>query len=303
MFKLDIEPISPRLKNNRDAHEDYLKKTIENTDTIHGLVERLENRILTCPGLTKPSEKLVVVPPLNKDKKVRFADLITSSSNTQSQVKSHKTKDSNQPLSVKSRKDKKNRVSKTECNADVIHSMLNVNSKSLYAICNECLFDANHDECVLDYVHDVNVLSKSKPVKHKNKTQVWKPTGKVYTEIGYKWKPTKCTFTIVRNKCPLTRFTSTKVVPLKETTIKSVLTPTQGIKSECSKHMTGNRSQLTNFINKFLGTVKFGNDKIAKIIGYGDYQIGNATISRVYYVEGLGHNLFVTPPKSGRSGK
>ncbi|GJV11007.1 hypothetical protein Tco_1352548 [Tanacetum coccineum] len=40
MFKLDIEPISYRLKNIRDAHEDYLKKTIENTDTIHGLVER-----------------------------------------------------------------------------------------------------------------------------------------------------------------------------------------------------------------------------------------------------------------------
>ncbi|GJW50781.1 retrovirus-related pol polyprotein from transposon TNT 1-94 [Tanacetum coccineum] len=39
-------------------------------------------------------------------------------------------------------------------------------------------------------------------------------------------------------------------------------------------------------------TVKFGNDHMAKILGYGDYQIGNVTISRVYYVEGLGHNLF-----------
>ncbi|GKB14507.1 retrovirus-related pol polyprotein from transposon TNT 1-94 [Tanacetum coccineum] len=56
--------------------------------------------------------------------------------------------------------------------------------------------------------------------------------------------------------------------------------------------MTGDRSQLTNFVNKFLGTVKFGNDHVAKILGYGDYQIGNVTISRVYYVEGLGHNLF-----------
>ncbi|GKA25183.1 retrovirus-related pol polyprotein from transposon TNT 1-94 [Tanacetum coccineum] len=27
-------------------------------------------------------------------------------------------------------------------------------------------------------------------------------------------------------------------------------------------------------------------------MGYGDYQLGNVTISRVYYVEGLGHNLF-----------
>nr|GEU39259.1 retrovirus-related Pol polyprotein from transposon TNT 1-94 [Tanacetum cinerariifolium] len=56
--------------------------------------------------------------------------------------------------------------------------------------------------------------------------------------------------------------------------------------------MTGVRSQLTNFVNKFLGTAKFGNDHVAKIMGYGDYQIGKVTISRVYYMEGLGHNLF-----------
>ncbi|GKF19763.1 hypothetical protein Tco_0068401, partial [Tanacetum coccineum] len=42
----------------------------------------------------------------------------------------------------------------------------------------------------------------------------------------------------------------------------------------------------------FSGTVKFGNDHVAKILGYGDYHIGNVTISKVYYVEGLGHNLF-----------
>ncbi|GJT13599.1 retrovirus-related pol polyprotein from transposon TNT 1-94 [Tanacetum coccineum] len=63
-----------------------------------------------------------------------------------------------------------------------------------------------------------------------------------------------------------------------------------------SKHMTGDRSQLTNFVSKFLGTVKFKNDHVAKIMGYGDYQIGNVTISRVYYVEGLGHNLFSVGP-------
>ncbi|GKC84010.1 retrovirus-related pol polyprotein from transposon TNT 1-94 [Tanacetum coccineum] len=43
--------------------------------------------------------------------------------------------------------------------------------------------------------------------------------------------------------------------------------------TRCSKHMTSDRSQLTNFIHKFLSTVKFGNDQIAKIWGYGDYQI------------------------------
>ncbi|GJV77552.1 retrovirus-related pol polyprotein from transposon TNT 1-94 [Tanacetum coccineum] len=60
----------------------------------------------------------------------------------------------------------------------------------------------------------------------------------------------------------------------------------------CSKHMTGNRSILRNFIEKFMGTVRFGNDNFAAITGYGDYIHDNITICHVYYVEGLGHNLF-----------
>ncbi|GJR93046.1 hypothetical protein Tco_0265220 [Tanacetum coccineum] len=56
--------------------------------------------------------------------------------------------------------------------------------------------------------------------------------------------------------------------------------------------MTGNRSQLMNFVSKFLGTVRFGNDQVAKIRGYGDYQHGNVIISRLYYVDGLRQNLF-----------
>ncbi|GKA44357.1 retrovirus-related pol polyprotein from transposon TNT 1-94 [Tanacetum coccineum] len=59
------------------------------------------------------------------------------------------------------------------------------------------------------------------------------------------------------------------------------------------EHIIEDRSQLTNFVYKFLGTVKFDNDQVVKIMGYGDYQIGNVSISRVYYVEGLGHNLFL----------
>ncbi|GKB95329.1 hypothetical protein Tco_0981466, partial [Tanacetum coccineum] len=54
----------------------------------------------------------------------------------------------------------------------------------------------------------------------------------------------------------------------------------------------GNRFQLMNFVSKFLGTVRFRIDQVSKIIGYGDYQQGNVIISRVYYVEGLRHNLF-----------
>ncbi|GJS72695.1 integrase, catalytic region, zinc finger, CCHC-type containing protein, partial [Tanacetum coccineum] len=49
----------------------------------------------------------------------------------------------------------------------------------------------------------------------------------------------------------------------------------------CLKHM-----------KKFTGTVRFGNDQFGTIIGYGDYMISDSVISRVYYMERLGHNLF-----------
>nr|GFC23685.1 integrase, catalytic region, zinc finger, CCHC-type, peptidase aspartic, catalytic [Tanacetum cinerariifolium] len=47
------------------------------------------------------------------------------------------------------------------------------------------------------------------------------------------------------------------------------------IDSGCSKHMTGNRALLTNFMDKFLGTVRFGNNDFAVIAGYGDVVIGS----------------------------
>ncbi|GJS43025.1 hypothetical protein Tco_0568068 [Tanacetum coccineum] len=61
---------------------------------------------------------------------------------------------------------------------------------------------------------------------------------------------------------------------------------------DAPKHMTGNVSLLCNFVEKYLGTVRFGNDQFAPILGYGDLVQGNITIKRVYYVEGLNHNLF-----------
>ncbi|GJX83574.1 hypothetical protein Tco_0333055 [Tanacetum coccineum] len=64
------------------------------------------------------------------------------------------------------------------------------------------------------------------------------------------------------------------------------------VDSGCSKHMTGNLQLLRNFIEKFMGTVHFRNDHFAAITSYGDYVQGNLTICHVYYVEGLGHNLF-----------
>nr|GFA83882.1 putative ribonuclease H-like domain-containing protein [Tanacetum cinerariifolium] len=46
------------------------------------------------------------------------------------------------------------------------------------------------------------------------------------------------------------------------------------IDSGCLKHMTGNRALLMNFVEKFLGMVRFGNNDFAMIAGYGDVVIG-----------------------------
>nr|GEV76381.1 hypothetical protein [Tanacetum cinerariifolium] len=195
---------------------------------------------------------------------------------------------------------KKNNVVDTKAISSVTNSKLNVNADLKCATCNGCLFSDNHDSYVLR---------------------------KMFTTIEHIWRPTGRTFTLVGNVCPITRIATTAIVPLREpiliesNTDKPVVTLVYSRKSKaakkkvpisnpkinkslvvqivlwyldsrCSKHMTGDRSQLINFLQKFLGTVKFGNDHVAKIMGYSDYKIGNVTILRVYFVEGLGHNLF-----------
>ncbi|GJZ68775.1 retrovirus-related pol polyprotein from transposon TNT 1-94 [Tanacetum coccineum] len=216
MFKLDIEPISHRLKNNRDAHVVYIEKTIENADTLRGL-EMLVYVCQTCPSSPKPCEKLVAVTPMNKDKRVRFAKPVTSSSNIPKQTDSLKTKDSNKPLltstgekpttsasgskpsgntknnritrppssnqknkvedhsrKVKSSLNKMNSVSEPVNNARVKHFVRKDKFDSIYAICNKCLFDANHDMFTpKKIVHLKETTSKS--------VETLKPEIKVYS--------------------------------------------------------------------------------------------------------------------------
>nr|GEV12788.1 NADH dehydrogenase subunit 2, mitochondrial [Tanacetum cinerariifolium] len=59
---------------------------------------------------------------------------------------------------------------------------------------------------------------RAKSAKKHKKPIIWKPTGYIFTEVGFKWKPTCRTFTIVSNSCPLTRITSANVVPPKKPT-------------------------------------------------------------------------------------
>nr|GEV33720.1 hypothetical protein [Tanacetum cinerariifolium] len=58
------------------------------------------------------------------------------------------------------------------------------------------------------------------------------------------------------------------------------------------KAYDGYSGSFDKFVENFLRTVRFGNNDFAVIAGYRDVVIGSMTIKKVYYVEGLGHNLF-----------
>ncbi|GJR63311.1 hypothetical protein Tco_1505473 [Tanacetum coccineum] len=210
-----------------------------------------------------------------------------------------------------------NKTSVTACNDN-----LNAKTSNVNFVCvtyGKCMLTDNHDMCVLHYINGVNSRTKipmavpisnrepkrtvnqfiATPLRrtvalestnqkprsttrkldeHVSKTcSWWYPK---FTPSGYKWKP----------KSLIVNVNTNVSMPLgNESRIAIILEP---MTLRCSKHMTGNLKLLNNFVEKFLGTVKFGNDQIALILGYGDLIQGNITIKRVYYVKGLNHNLF-----------
>nr|GEV28974.1 hypothetical protein [Tanacetum cinerariifolium] len=250
LLKIDVAPLAPKLHKNRTAHTDYLRHTQEETATLRETVERT---------------KLMAVTPKNNDKKIRFTEHIPLSGNTPVKTTSSTNVVSNKPVLSSTRvnllssargsqpqgntkKDRIQRTPNTKAILSVPTSKLNVNSNLKCAMCNGCLFSDNHDSS-LAYINSINARVKSKSAKKPVNRKIWQPIRKMFTTIGHIWRPTGWTFTLVGNVCPLTRITTTAIVPLR-------------------------------------------NDHVSKIIGYGDYKIGNVTILRVYFVEGLGHNLF-----------
>ncbi|GKA75297.1 hypothetical protein Tco_0781675 [Tanacetum coccineum] len=123
VHKEDLEPLSPKLKNNKEAHVNYIRITKENANTLRDIVEQartlnpLDNALAyacmytkqiqellvyvsdTCPSSPLKSEKLVAVTPMNKARKVTFAKTSTTSdNNTQIQVDVHQTQTTSKPL-------------------------------------------------------------------------------------------------------------------------------------------------------------------------------------------------------------
>nr|GFB17750.1 integrase, catalytic region, zinc finger, CCHC-type, peptidase aspartic, catalytic [Tanacetum cinerariifolium] len=273
--------------------------------------ELLKYAIGTCPQGSQQRAKQLSHTPLIRKK----PDTVTKPSNRQDRVKrcpkaggsqpkiNHKTnrispaKGNNKlpvedlPRTNKSHLRTTNRV---DSNSRLKRNVINSNSNSICQTCNKCLTSYDHDMCVTVYVksvvsphstrHNCEVERTIKQVwkpKHvaRKITQVWKPelveimwkpTGKVLTIIGHQWRPTSQILHL-GTQCHLTRFTAPQVV------VQIVL---WYLDSGCSKHMTGDHSRLLNFVKKFIGTVRFGNDHFGAIMGYGDYVVGERVLSR-----------------------
>nr|GEW43306.1 retrovirus-related Pol polyprotein from transposon TNT 1-94 [Tanacetum cinerariifolium] len=277
--------------NNKDAHLDYLRHLKESVETIRDIVEEakvvrpldrsivsachytkhsqelLEYAIVTCPQDSQQRDKQLAYIPLIRKKQVTFAkpsDKSQPKSNTKKNRISpdkgvRKLPVEDQPRTNKSHFRTSNRV---DFSSRLKRIVINSNSGYVFQTCNKCLISSNHDMCVVNYLqsvvappssrHNCNVVRKVK--------QVWKPK-----QVRQVWKPTGKILTTSGH---------------------------QWRPRACSKHMTGDRSRLMNFVKKFIGIVRFENDHFGAIMGYGDYVIGNSVISRVYYVERPRHNLF-----------
>nr|GEY04246.1 hypothetical protein [Tanacetum cinerariifolium] len=197
-------------------------------------------------------------------------------------------------------------TNRVNSNSRLKRNVINLNSDSICQTCNKCLTSFDHDICVTVYVksvvsphstrHNCKVERTIKQVwkpkhvarkithvwKPKLVGTVWKPTCKVLTTIGHQWRTTGQILHLGTH-CPLTRFTAPQVVSAAQSKNQANTCRTDRplyLDSSCSKHMTGDRSRLLNFVKKFIGTVRFGNDHFGAIMGYGDYVVGESVISK-----------------------
>ncbi|GKF03208.1 hypothetical protein Tco_0030131, partial [Tanacetum coccineum] len=172
MLKIDVEPIAPRLLNNRTAHSDYLMHTQEQAAILRKIVEqgKSQNPLNNSLDSTlKPFTSASGSQPSGNTKKDKIQQ--TPSSTQKNKVEAHSR-------TVKSSLKNKNYVMEPNGTANVHHSKLNANSELLCVKCNGCMLSDNHDLCVLNFINDVIARVKYKFVKKSLKRKVWKPTGK-----------------------------------------------------------------------------------------------------------------------------
>ncbi|GJZ03457.1 hypothetical protein Tco_0536732, partial [Tanacetum coccineum] len=194
--------VTPKNKDKRVRFTEPVTSsgnTITKTTSTSNLVSN--KPMLSSTGV-KPSTSASGSQPSGNTKKDKIRQ--TPSSTQMNKVEAH-------PRKVKSSFKNKDCVVQPKGTAHVQHSKCNANSKLKCVKCNGCMPTDNHDLCVLDFINNVNARKESKSINKSSKRKVCKPTRKVFSNIGYVWRPTGRTFTIVGNVCPLTRINTTTV--------------------------------------------------------------------------------------------
>nr|GEV05633.1 copia protein [Tanacetum cinerariifolium] len=229
------------------------------------------------------------------NKRVSFSTgVIPTTSVSRPQLKINQIEDS---VMLKNSKGKKQEVedqhrnvkfSKNKTFVTAINDSLNAktfNVNFVCTTCGKCMLNEKHDMCVLKSVSGVISRTKMLIDVHVSTREPKRTVDK------YVAKPLRTTIASESNQKP--RNTTTKLyerisVPLCQI-LHCLLILLQLVEivlfiidSGCSKHMTGNLKLLINFVEKFLGTVKFRNDQIAHILGYGDLVQGAVTIKRIH---------------------
>ncbi|GJS09204.1 hypothetical protein Tco_0366000 [Tanacetum coccineum] len=286
--------------------EDEVIKIENDCQVVKKGCDNLENSKVIAPGMVKINVSQRVSPILvsktscasndteNKTKRKRHLDTLSSVRRPKHSVVIWKKKGSSNTSNVDL-----SSVSNSKLNKDVkrysrkdllsCNNSHHVDTRSAYA-CNDAMNVSCNSRLYASC--DVNDLFVFDDVSIR-KSQV--------SKMPFRKKP--CDSLNVRSKSnsnkslPRTVFRwLPKMQPLAEPVAKWIPKIVQIclwiIDSGCSKHMTGNRALLTNFVEKFLGTVRFGNNDFVVIASYGDVVIGSMTITKVYYVERLGHSLF-----------
>ncbi|GJZ53486.1 retrovirus-related pol polyprotein from transposon TNT 1-94 [Tanacetum coccineum] len=292
MLKIDVEPITPKLLNKRTAHSAYIKHTQEEAAVLRDLVEHVKSNYpldhsLESACRVRPSTSASGLHPSGNNKKNKIQR--PSSSTLENKVEAH-------PRTVKSSLKNKNSVVEPKGTANVQHSKLNANFELLCVKCNGCMLSDNHDLCVLDFINNVNARVKSKSIKKSSKRKVWKPTGKVFTNIGYTWRPTGRTFTIVENVCPLTRITTTTEVPLRKPIVLENETPKPVVTLVYSSKHRKSKTNVPVSKSKVLKSVSANKKEPGQSWGSIVSDVPSSSLdecrSSKLFSEGLGHNLF-----------
>nr|GEY58553.1 hypothetical protein [Tanacetum cinerariifolium] len=183
---------------------------------------------------------------------------------------------------------KNNKHISLACNNSQIDSQ-DVISKVVCAMCKKCLISVNHDKCLRNYVNGKNSCGQNqkakisvKEIQKKYQPKVTKPKNVGTRESLATPKPRKSRFILRWSPTGKLFDTGGKIVDDSES--KS----TSDYSNGCSKHMTRNLKLIINFVWKFMGTVRFGNDHVAVILGqFCDSDLEVAFKRNAYFVKNL----------------